>query len=75
MWLRGYKMDHFSESFEPNFHFRYVPTSGSGVTIATGVDLGQQTESGLRRMGIAEGTIRKFRPYFGLTGSRAVISN
>jgi hypothetical protein len=36
----------------------------SGVTVATGVDLGQQSERGFA--GLAEGLLVKLRPYFGL---------
>ena len=48
----------------------YVPLS-SGVTIATGVDLGQQNESGLRRLRVSEAIINKLKPYLGLRGSSA----
>jgi hypothetical protein len=35
----------------------------SGVTIATGVDLGQQSETGLRNMAVSGNLIEKLRPY------------
>lgn len=53
----------------------YVPDatgSKSGVTIATGFDLGQRAESDLRTLGISETLITKFRPYLGLKGIAAV---
>ena len=37
----------------------------SGVTIATGFDLGQKNEDGLRKMGLASGLIEKLSPYLG----------
>lgn len=52
----------------------YIPTSGSGVTIASGVDLGQQSEAGLKRKGV-EGNASfwaKLRPYLGLSTREAV---
>lgn len=36
----------------------------SGVTIGTGVDLGQNTAEELRAKGVAENLITKFQPYF-----------
>jgi len=38
----------------------------SGVTIGAGVDLGQQSEEGLRRLGVDEAIIEKVRPFLGL---------
>ena len=48
----------------------YVPNfkgggDHSGVTIAGGFDLGQQTVSGMRAMGLPESLIKKFTPYVG----------
>ena len=37
----------------------------SGVTIGTGVDLGQQTRQGLLDMGVLESIVDKFSPYLG----------
>ncbi|MCL1813405.1 MAG: pesticin C-terminus-like muramidase [Treponema sp.] len=48
------------------------PFGASGVTIATGVDLGQQTKAGLESMGIAAGTIALLEPYLGLKKWMAV---
>lgn len=52
----------------------YVPAinaSESGVTIATGFDLGQRSESDLRNLGLARGLIQKLKPYLGLKSSQA----
>jgi hypothetical protein len=47
------------------------PIENSGVTIATGLDLGQQDEDSLRRMGLSEELISIFRPYLGLRRGEA----
>lgn len=51
---------------------KYVPKGASGVTIACGLDLGQQSASGLRRMGLPAGLVNRFRPYLGKQGAAAV---
>ncbi len=38
----------------------------SGVTIGTGLDLGQQSAAGLKAMGVPPGLIELFTPYLGL---------
>jgi hypothetical protein len=46
----------------------YVPAEGeskSGVTIATGFDLGQRNEADLTNLGLAAGLITKLKPYLG----------
>ena len=43
-----------------------VPLGASGVTIGTGVDLGQQTGAGLLDMGVPDELVRKLVPYIGL---------
>jgi hypothetical protein len=46
----------------------YVPAtdvSKSGVTIATGFDLGQRSEADLRKLGITAALINKLKPYLG----------
>ena len=48
------------------------PLGASGVTVATGVDLGQQSEAGLRAMGISAGTLTALAPYLGLRKAEAV---
>lgn len=58
----------------------YVPTDAghvighSGVTIATGFDLGQQTLHGLEEMGFPESLIELYRPYLGLTEEPALLA-
>jgi len=42
------------------------PLGASGVTIATGVDLGQQTREGLRAMGVSGNTLAILDDYIGL---------
>ena len=52
----------------------YVPASGvskSGVTIATGFDLGQRSESDLKALGIYSGLIEKLKPYLGIKSEEA----
>jgi len=48
------------------------PLGASGVTIATGVDLGQQTSTGLRAMGLSLETLAVLTPYIGLKKQYAV---
>lgn len=43
----------------------------SGVTIGTGVDLGQQTQAGLMNMGMPYGLLEKLIPYLGLRREQA----
>ena len=52
----------------------YVPaaaTSRSGVTIATGFDLGQRNESDLTRLGLPQALIAQLKPYLGMQGTAA----
>lgn len=49
----------------------YVPSSNSGVTVATGVDLGQRNITDLQRLGLPQPLITKLTPYLGLKGSAA----
>ena len=52
----------------------YVPAanvSRSGVTIATGFDLGQRNEADLRRLGLAPELIVRLKPYLGLKSIEA----
>lgn len=44
----------------------------SGVTIASGLDLGQHDQKSLRSMGIPEGTISKLTPYLGVKQQNAI---
>ena len=56
----------------------YVPQQNgeamgqSGVTIASGLDLGQHDQQGLRKMGLPEGTIAKLTPYLGKKKGEAI---
>ena len=51
----------------------YGPVIGaSGVTVGTGLDLGQQAEADLRRMGVSDALIARFRPYLGKRTAEAV---
>ena len=53
---------------------RYIPMGASGVTVATGVDLGQTSEAELTSMGVPHGIIVKVRPYLGLKKVKAVFA-
>jgi hypothetical protein len=53
----------------------YVPAaanSDSGVTIATGFDLGQRSEADLKGLGLSSGLIAKLKPYLGKRKKDAV---
>jgi len=46
----------------------YVPAAGvskSGVTIATGFDLGQRNEADLKKLGLSLALVNKLKPYLG----------
>lgn len=43
----------------------------SGVTVASGLDVGQWTESGLKGLGLSKSLIEKVRPYIGKKGAEA----
>jgi hypothetical protein len=43
----------------------YLPTTSSGVTIGIGIDLGQQTKTGLQSRGISSSIISKLEKYLG----------
>jgi hypothetical protein len=47
------------------------PLGASGVTVATGVDLGQQSASSLLGMGLPEALVDRLAPYLGLKGREA----
>ena len=51
---------------------RGEPLGASGVTVATGVDLGQQTMKGLAAMGISDSTLAVLAPYIGLQKQAAL---
>ena len=48
------------------------PLGVSGVTIGTGVDLGQQTGAGLLDMGVPHAVVKKLPPYIGLKKDAAL---
>jgi hypothetical protein len=48
------------------------PLGKSGVTIASGVDLGQRSASDWQRLAIHEATLEMIRPYCGVKGDAAV---
>ena len=54
---------------DPELH---VPMGQSGVTIATGVDLGQQDAVTLLRLGLDAGSVNQLRPYLGRRKAAAV---
>ena len=45
----------------------YLPTTTSGVTIGIGIDLGQQTKTGLLAKGVSSTIVTKCEKYLGLT--------
>ena len=45
----------------------YLPTTASGVTIGIGIDLGQQTKTGLIAKGVSSTIVTKCEKYLGLT--------
>jgi GH24 family phage-related lysozyme (muramidase) len=49
----------------------YVPSDKSGVTIATGVDLGQKAMPELLALGLGAALTDKLKPYLGLKGDGA----
>lgn len=51
---------------------RYLPMGVSGVTVATGVDLGQTDAATLKRLRIESGVINSLVPYLGQRGKNAV---
>ena len=51
---------------------KYTAIGASGVTIATGVDLGQTDANTLRGYGVTESLIEKLSPYLGLKTKQAI---
>ena len=49
----------------------YVPSENSGVTVATGFDLGTKTSEYLENMGISSETIDLLSSFMGVTGAEA----
>lgn len=68
----------FLQSVEGKENTTYIPMSNgkviqnSGVTVGTGVDLGQQSAARLRKIGVSEDIINKLKPFFGKTKQDAV---
>ncbi|HSS12561.1 MAG TPA: pesticin C-terminus-like muramidase, partial [Rhizomicrobium sp.] len=50
---------------------QHRPDSNSGVTIATGFDLGGRSAADLRRLGLADDLVANLTPYLGLRGQAA----
>ena len=71
-YTQGYIPCRFGTYFGGTQPDRGEPLGVSGVTIATGVDLGQQTITGLAEMGISAATIAILEPYIGLQKEQAV---
>ena len=59
------------EKLEGNEVFGHQPTANSGVTIGSGFDLKEKTESSLKDMGFDPDLIDELKPYLGLTGDEA----
>ena len=50
------------------------PAAGSGVTVATGIDLGQRSVAELKDLGLDDSLIKKVTPYLGLKDTEAKAS-
>ncbi len=75
--LRGYIPCDLSDGGTANYHGgrnpeRYSPMGISGVTVGTGVDLGQTDAGVLEGMGLEESVLAPLRPYLGLRQAEAV---
>lgn len=75
--LRGYIPCDLSSGGTANYYGgpnpeRYEPMGISGVTVGTGVDLGQTDADTLRGMGVPEALTTLFRPYLGKRDVEAV---
>ena len=57
------KLKTILKSFEDTELGGYVPTEGSGVTIATGFDIGQHSEAEIKNLGLSPALIAKLSPY------------
>ena len=62
------------ERLEGNEVFGHQPTANSGVTIGSGFDLKEKTESSLEDMGFDPDLIDELKPYLGLTGDEAAMA-
>ena len=68
--LRGYIPCNLSGGGTANYYGgdhpeRYIPMGISGVTVGTGVDLGQTDAASLAGMGVEEALIERLRPWLG----------
>lgn len=75
--LRGYIPCHLTTGGTANYYGgpnpeRYVPMGISGVTVGTGVDLGQTDAATLGGMGVSPGIVNQLRPYLGQRRAAAV---
>ncbi|WP_298034497.1 pesticin C-terminus-like muramidase [uncultured Desulfovibrio sp.] len=75
--LRGYIPCHLTTGGTANYTGgpspeRYVPMGISGVTVGTGVDLGQTDAATLADIGVEQGLINRLRPYLGQRKADAV---
>jgi hypothetical protein len=76
----GHKIDHsFIDEREGYSAKPYVPKyrsgkviDNSGVTIGSGVDLGQLSEQGLKSLGVSQAIINKVKPALGVKGQKAL---
>jgi len=71
-FTRGYIPCKGGTYFGGNDPLKGEPLGASGVTIATGVDLGQQKRSVLEGMGVSRETLLFLEPYIGLKKQLAV---
>jgi hypothetical protein len=69
----------FIEDLEGFSAIGYVPLDGagkplgkSGVTVGSGIDLGQWSEADLRKRRVPDKILDQIRPYFGVRGNDAV---
>ena len=64
----------FIEDLEGNLNYGHQPSENSGVTIGSGFDLKEKTESSLEDMGFDPDLIDELKPYLGLTGDEAAMA-
>ena len=75
--LRGHIPCELATGGTANYHGgpepeKYRPMGISGVTVGTGVDLGQTDAATLAGMGVDPGIVNQLRPYLGQSGADAV---
>lgn len=69
-WKAGKTADYKGEGDPDGFEVM----GASGVTIATGVDLGQTDQSTLRKIGVPDGIVNQLIPYIGKKRNEAIIT-